>query len=152
MLELGRDWINNYKELMADFEAILKSDLSADIDELETKATLKPNSFDQVRHQRTIRRLNIFIKICNEVSRVEPDHSFAYFWRGVAKAKLGQHQEANKDLLKARKASKRMTKKIEEFNKKQAKAKKEREEKENSQPLLTKLKGKIKKWVNTRCP
>ena len=43
-----------------------------------------------------------------------------------------------------------MSKKIEEFNKKQAKAKKEQEEKQDSQPILTKLKGKIKKWVNTR--
>ena len=28
----------------------------------------------------------------------------------------------------------------------------ERNIKENSQPLLTKLQGKIKKWANTRCP
>lgn len=127
MLELGREWINTYRDLIDDFESVLKTDLSTDLDELTIKAEKTPNGKSDIHHKRVIRRLNIFIRICNELTRLEPDHSFAYFWRGVARAKLGDYTEASEDFNNAKAASTRMKKRAKKLEDKQRKEKEKNE-------------------------
>lgn len=107
MLELGRDYINHYTALMSDFTAVIKNDLSHDIDSLSEK-----------QQQEVAKRLRTLRQICTQIIKIEPNYPSAYFWRGIAHAKTGDEDKALRNLKQAKEISQKLN---EQYKKEQEK-------------------------------